>query len=252
MKQSGPDVEQSPQILVLGDEKRAMVRSMFDSIAPRYDFLNRVISCGLDVSWRKRTADALGLPPGARVLDLACGTGDFCRLLAKRGLRPIGLDMSPGMLEQATGHEPLVLGDALSLPIRDGSVDGVVCGFGLRNFTEIPPVAAELARIVRPGGRIALLEVSRPPGVISRAGYRVWFEHAVPAIGSLISDSAAYRYLPDSVEYLPPPERLRAILRSAGFAGVGRRTFSAGATQLYTATRAGSPVKPPQSVAAEA
>ena len=128
-----------------------MVRAMFDSIAPRYDVVNRLISCGLDMSWRKRTADALGLPPRARVLDLACGTGDFCRLLAKRGLVPFGIDMSEGMLRRARTDAPLVLGDALSLPLGDGSVDGVVCGFGLRNFTEIPPVADELARVVRPG-----------------------------------------------------------------------------------------------------
>lgn len=227
--------------LVGGDEKRQMVRSMFDSIAPRYDVVNRLISCGLDVSWRRRTADALALPPRSRVLDLACGTGDFCRLLAKRGLQPFGIDLSDGMLRQASTDAPLVLGDALALPLGDGSVDGVVCGFGLRNFTEIPPVASELARVVRPGGRIALLEVSRPPGVMTRAGYKLWFEHAVPAIGSLISDPTAYRYLPDSIAYLPPPERMRTILRSAGFAGVGRRTFTSGATQLYTATRAGIP-----------
>jgi len=241
MSRTGLDTTDA-SVLVGGEEKRQMVRSMFDSIAPRYDVLNRLISCGLDVSWRKRTADALGLPPRALVLDLACGTGDFCRLLAKRGMRPFGIDLSDGMLRQASTDAPLVLGDALALPLAEGSVDGVVCGFGLRNFTEIPPMAAELARVVRPGGRIALLEVSRPAGLMSRAGYKLWFEHAVPAIGSLISDPTAYRYLPDSIAYLPPPEHLRSILRSAGFAGVGRRRFTSGATQLYTATRAGIPV----------
>ena len=145
MSSAGTDIGLGSSVLVRGDEKRAMVRAMFDSIAPRYDVMNRLISCGLDGSWRRRTADALGLPPRALVLDLACGTGDFCRLLAKRGLRPIGLDMSEGMLRKATGGAPLILGDALSLPLADSSVDGVVCGFGLRNFTEIPPVASELA-----------------------------------------------------------------------------------------------------------
>jgi demethylmenaquinone methyltransferase / 2-methoxy-6-polyprenyl-1,4-benzoquinol methylase len=225
----------------VGDEKRVMVRAMFDSIAPRYDLVNRLISCGLDKHWRNRTADALGLPPRSRVLDLACGTGDFCRLLAGRGMRVFGIDMSGGMLQSSSTDAPLVLGDALALPLCDGSVDGVVCGFALRNFVDIPPVVQELARVVRPGGRIAILEVSRPPGVMSRAGYRLWFEHAVPVIGSLVSDSAAYRYLPDSVAYLPSSERLRQILRSAGFAAVGRRTFTAGATQLFTATRSGMP-----------
>ncbi|MGO9342285.1 MAG: ubiquinone/menaquinone biosynthesis methyltransferase [Acidimicrobiales bacterium] len=239
MTQTAPDRAQKPTALVRGEEKRALVRAMFDSIAPRYDMANRLISCGLDALWRRRTADALGLPPRSRVLDLACGTGDFCRLLAGRGMRVFGVDMSEGMLDNASTDAPLVLGDALALPLRDGSVDGVVCGFALRNFVEIPPVARELARVVRPGGRIALLEVSRPSGVMSRAVYKLWFEHAVPAIGGLVSDSAAYRYLPDSVAYLPSPERLRNILRSAGFAGVGRRTFTAGATQLFTATRTG-------------
>jgi demethylmenaquinone methyltransferase/2-methoxy-6-polyprenyl-1,4-benzoquinol methylase len=225
--------------LVQGDEKRAMVRSMFDSVAPRYDLLNRLISCGLDMSWRRRTISALGLPERSRVLDLACGTGDLCRLLDDRGLLAIGLDMSEGMLRQGRSEAPLVLGDAVSLPLGDGTVDGVVCAFGLRNFTEIPAVIAELARVVRPGGRIALLEVAVPAGALARTGYKVWFEHAVPAIGSLVSDRDAYQYLPDSVEYLPAPSQLLAMLRSAGFRSAQRRTFSAGATQLLTATRTG-------------
>ena len=228
-------------ILVQGEEKRAMVRAMFDSVAPRYDLLNRLISCGLDMSWRKRTIAALGLPEGSRVLDLACGTGDLCRLLDERGLLPIGLDMSEGMLRKGRSKAPLVLGDAVSLPLGDGSVDGVVCAFGLRNFTEIPAVVAELARVVRPGGRIALLEVAVPAGSFARAGYKVWFEHAVPAIGSLVSDRDAYHYLPESVEYLPPPAKLLATLRSAQFGSAQRRTFSGGATQLLTATRTGIP-----------
>lgn len=223
--------------LVQGEEKRQMVRSMFDSVAPRYDLVNRLISCGLDMSWRRRTITALGLPRQSRVLDLACGTGDLCRLLAERGLLPIGLDMSEGMLRQGRTDAPLVLGDAVALPIGDGSVDGVVCAFGLRNFTEIPAVVAELARVVRPGGRIALLEVAIPSSALARAGYKVWFEHAVPTIGSLVSDPQAYRYLPDSVEYLPPPTGLLAILRAGGFVSAQRRTFSAGATQLLIATR---------------
>jgi demethylmenaquinone methyltransferase / 2-methoxy-6-polyprenyl-1,4-benzoquinol methylase len=226
--------------LVHGEEKRAMVRAMFDSVAPRYDLLNRLISCGLDMSWRRRTISALGLPEGSRVLDLACGTGDLCRLAAGAGLAPLGLDMSEGMLRRNSSGAPLVLGDAVSLPLGDGSVDGVACAFGLRNFTEIPVVVAELARVVRPGGRVALLEVAIPPSALARAGYKVWFEHAVPAIGGLVSDGDAYRYLPASVEYLPPRPKLLAMLRDGGFGSVQRRTFSAGATQLLTATRAGA------------
>jgi demethylmenaquinone methyltransferase/2-methoxy-6-polyprenyl-1,4-benzoquinol methylase len=230
--------------LVQGEEKKQMVRSMFDTVAPRYDVVNKIISGGLDISWRRRSFNALCLPAGSRILDLACGTGDFCRLLLSRGMKAVGLDMSSGMLGMARCESPLVLGDALELPFSEGSFDGVVCGFGLRNFADIPSVATELARVVRPGGRIALLEVSIPSSAIARAGYQAWFEHAVPAIGGLLSDPAAYRYLPDSVEYLPTPERLRAMLREAGFRGVGRRTFTAGATQLYTGTRAGTPPLP--------
>jgi demethylmenaquinone methyltransferase/2-methoxy-6-polyprenyl-1,4-benzoquinol methylase len=223
--------------LVHGEEKRVMVRAMFDSVAPRYDLLNRLISCGLDMSWRRRTVTALGLPRGSNVLDLACGTGDLCRLLAERGLHPIGVDMSEGMLRAGHTGAPLVLGDAVSLPFADGSLDGAVSAFALRNFTEIPAVVAELARVVRPGGRIALLDAAVPTSVLARAGHKVWFEHAVPLIGGLLSDREAYRYLPDSVEYLPPPARLLAILRDRGFASAQRRTLSAGATQLLTATR---------------
>jgi demethylmenaquinone methyltransferase/2-methoxy-6-polyprenyl-1,4-benzoquinol methylase len=218
-----------------------MVREMFDTVAPRYDTLNRLISLGLDVSWRKKTVTALGLPRGSIVLDLACGTGDLSQLLVRRQMRPIGIDMSLGMLMHDHSEVPLVLGDALSLPLSTGSIDGAVCGFALRNFTSIPPVATELARVVRPGGRIALLDAAKPTNAVARAGYDIWFRHAVPAVGSLLSDSAAYRYLPDSVEYLPAPERMRAIFRDAGFASVGRRTFLAGSAQLITATREGTP-----------
>jgi demethylmenaquinone methyltransferase/2-methoxy-6-polyprenyl-1,4-benzoquinol methylase len=227
--------------LVQGDAKRAMVRQMFDAISPRYDVVNRMISVGLDNSWRRRTVKALGLPARSRVLDLACGTGDFCRLLSENDIEVVGIDMSEGMLRAARTDAGLVLGDAASLPFSEGAFDGVVSGFALRNFVALEAVCSELARVVRPGGRIGLLDVAIPTGVIGRTGYRVWFEHAVPAIGGLFSDAAAYRYLPASVEYLPAPERIRLMLRNAGFSAVGRRTFTAGTTQLFTATRAGSP-----------
>jgi demethylmenaquinone methyltransferase / 2-methoxy-6-polyprenyl-1,4-benzoquinol methylase len=230
--------------LPVGDEKRAMVREMFDAVAPRYDLLNRIISMGLDISWRKRSVRALGLAPGAVVLDVASGTGDLSRILAKGGLVPVGVDMSPGMLGESRTGTPVVLGDAVSLPFRDGAFDGAVCGFAIRNFTDIGSVFSEIARVVRPGGRIAILEVAIPSSRTAKAGYRIWFGRAVPLIGRLLSDPAAYRYLPDSVEYLPPPERMKTLLRGSGFRSVGRRTFSAGATQLFTGTAPGGPVGP--------
>ena len=149
------DSQQLPQ----GEEKVRAVRSMFDAIAPRYDLVNRVMTFRMDVGWRTRTVRELGLPDGSLVADLACGTGDFCRELQKRGLRPIGFDLSFGMLAAARTSAPLAEADALSLPVPDGALDGITCGFALRNLVELDGFFAELARTVRPGGRIALLEV---------------------------------------------------------------------------------------------
>jgi len=224
--------------LPTGDEKVAAVRSMFDAIAPRYDLVNRVMTFRMDVGWRKRTIRDLGLPHGATVLDLACGTGDFCKGLAGAGLRPVGIDLSYGMLAAARTSAPLVQGDALSLPVPDGSVDGVTCGFALRNFRELGPFFAELSRVVRPAGRVALLEVAEPANPVLRWGHGVYFGRVVPRIGGLLSDPAAYRYLPKSVAYLPEPDAMVAMLVDAGFEKVERTLLSTGISQLITASRA--------------
>ncbi|MBA3281828.1 MAG: ubiquinone/menaquinone biosynthesis methyltransferase [Acidimicrobiia bacterium] len=224
--------------LPTGDEKVAAVRSMFDAIAPRYDLVNRVMTFRMDVGWRKRTIRDLGLPHGSTVLDLACGTGDFCKGLAGAGLRPVGMDLSYGMLAAARTEVPLVQGDALRLPVPDGSVDGVTCGFALRNFMELGPFFAELARAVRPAGRIALLEVAEPANPVLRWGHGLYFGKVVPKIGGLLSDPAAYRYLPKSVAYLPEPEKILAMLADVGFERVDRQLLSTGISQLITATRA--------------
>jgi demethylmenaquinone methyltransferase / 2-methoxy-6-polyprenyl-1,4-benzoquinol methylase len=226
-------------VLPTGDAKVAAVDAMFDAIAPRYDLCNRVISLGLDVGWRRRTVRALGLAAGATVVDLACGTGDLCRELRRAGLVPVGVDRSAGMLAAAgaAAPAPLVRGDALSLSLRSGAVDGVVCGFALRNFASLPPVFAECARVVRPGGVVAFLEVDTPPSAVLRAGHRVWFGGVVPLIGALLSDGAAYRYLPRSVAYLPPPDELARLLSQAGFTRVTRTRLSGGIAQLVTAVR---------------
>ena len=214
------------------------VRAMFDAIAPRYDVVNRIMTFRMDVGWRRRTVRALRLGPGSRVLDLACGTGDFCRELQAVALRPVGVDLSFGMLAAARTGAPLVHADVLRLPISAAAVDGAVCGFALRNLVAIPPLFTELARVVRPGGRIALLEVAEPPNRLLRWGHRLYFGRIVPRIGGALSDPAAYRYLPRSVAYLPPPDELLEELRAAGFVGVERRLLSAGIAQLITATRA--------------
>jgi demethylmenaquinone methyltransferase/2-methoxy-6-polyprenyl-1,4-benzoquinol methylase len=228
-----------PEALPEGEEKVQAVRSMFDAIAPRYDLVNRIMTFRMDVRWRRRTVRSLGLPARAAVLDLACGTGDLCRELASQGLRPIGVDLSFGMLAAARTDAPLVHGDALSLPFPDGSVDGVTCGFALRNFESLAPFFGELARVVRPGGRIALLEVAEPPNPLLRAGHRFYFGKVVPLVGGLLSDPAAYRYLPRSVAYLPEPPAMLEQLAREGFEGVERSLLSVGIAQLITARRVG-------------
>jgi demethylmenaquinone methyltransferase/2-methoxy-6-polyprenyl-1,4-benzoquinol methylase len=225
-----------PETLPEGDEKVAAVRGMFDAIAPRYDLVNRIMTFRLDVRWRRLAVGSLALRRESVVLDLACGTGDLCRELDAAGLAPVGVDLSFGMLAAARTEAPLVQGDALRLPVRPGVADGVTCGFALRNLVDLAPFFAELARVLRPGGRIALLEVATPPNRVLRWGHALYFGKVVPAIGGLISDAAAYRYLPRSVAYLPEPGEMRELIARAGFTDVDRRLLSGGVAQLVTAT----------------
>ena len=220
-----------------GEAKVRAVRDMFDAIAPRYDLVNRVMTFRMDVGWRRDTVAALGLAPGDRVVDVAAGTGDLCRELERSGLRAVGVDLSWGMLGHASTAAPLVQADALRLPFPAASVHGLTCGFALRNLVDLPAFFAEAARVVAPGGRMALLEVAEPANPVLRFGHRVYFGQVVPVLGGLLSDPAAYRYLPRSVAYLPPPPELLRQIEDAGFAAVGRRTLSAGIAQLLTATR---------------
>lgn len=222
-----------------GDEKRQAVRSMFDTIAPRYDLVNRVMTFRMDVGWRRRTIASLGLSPASTVLDLACGTGDFCVELEDAGHRAIGVDLSFGMLAASRADGPLVQGDLLALPVSDASVDAAVCGFALRNLVALPPFFTELARVVRPGGRIALLDVSQPDNKIMAWGHGIYFNRIVPLIGGLLSDRDAYGYLPRSVSYLPEPSVMLRQIAEAGFEDVDRQQLSGGLSQLLTARRSG-------------
>ncbi|HWS45492.1 MAG TPA: ubiquinone/menaquinone biosynthesis methyltransferase [Acidimicrobiia bacterium] len=218
------------------DKSRA-VEEMFDRIAPRYDVLNRLMTLRMDMHWRRITVRQLAMTPGSIVVDLACGTGDLCRTLASAGYRPVGIDFSAGMLRAARARAPLVRADALRLPVRDAACDGVTCGFGLRNFSDIEPAIAECARALRPGGRIALLEVAEPKSPALRALHGVYFRHVVPFVGGLLSDKPAYRYLPASTAYLPEVPDLLMMMTRAGFVSVSHRMLGLGAAQLITGTR---------------
>lgn len=221
-----------------GQEKVRAVRSMFDAIAPRYDLLNRVLTFGMDMGWRRLTVGSLGLPRGSLVLDVACGTGDLCRLLAEAGYWAVGVDNSAGMLANAHTEVPLLLADALAIPLRTGAADGLTCGFALRNVSDLGLLFEEMARVVRPGGRIALLEVAEPSSRILKLGHHAYFHGVVPLIGGLLSDRKAYRYLPESTAYLPPPGTITDMLWHRGFTDVSRRLLGMGAAQLIAATRA--------------
>ncbi len=230
----------NPDVLPQGEAKARAVRQMFDTIAPRYDLVNRIMTFRMDVGWRRRAVRALGLPAGSRVLDVACGTGDLCRELASAGMSPVGIDLSLGMLRHARTSAPLVQADALRLPVPDGAADGITSGFALRNVVDLPAMLAEAARALRPGGRMALLEVAEPRNPVMRWGHGIYFGKVVPRIGGWLSDAAAYRYLPQSVAYLPEGDGLVGLVQAAGFEDVERRLLSGGIAQLLTATRPAS------------
>lgn len=220
-----------------GEEKTRRVRAMFDVIAPRYELVNHLLTLGMDKRWRRRAIGDLRVPAGSLVLDVATGTGDFLREAHAQGMRAIGADLSLGMLEAARGEVVTVQADASALPFATASVDAVSCGYALRNFTDLRGALGEVARVVRPGGRLVILEVSEPSRGVWRAGFRAWFRHVVPFVGSLLSDRAAYRYLPESTAYLPDADTLRRTLNDVGFVAVNHRLILGGLSQQFLATR---------------
>jgi demethylmenaquinone methyltransferase / 2-methoxy-6-polyprenyl-1,4-benzoquinol methylase len=227
----------TPAPLPQGEEKARAVRGLFDTVSPRYDLVNRVMTFGMDVGWRRRAVRELRLPGGALVADLACGTGDLCRELQRNGYRAAGFDFSLGMLERARTDAPLVQADILRLPLRDGAVDGTTCGFALRNVVDLSLLFAEAARVIRSGGRVVFLEASEPEHPVMRLGHRVYFHRVVPLIGGALSDRDAYAYLPRSMAYLPPRDELVAMLRHSGFPDARRVALSGGIAQLLVGTR---------------
>ncbi|NBU38877.1 MAG: ubiquinone/menaquinone biosynthesis methyltransferase [Actinobacteria bacterium] len=214
-----------------------MVQDMFDAIAPRYDLVNRIMTFRLDVRWRRRAVRDLRLVPGSRVLDLASGTGDLCIDLRRAGLDPISMDLSFGMLSNDRSGAPRAQADILRLPVPDGSVDGIICGFALRNLVDLDVFFRECARAIRPGGRVALLDVGVPHNPLVRFGNNIYFGKVVPRIGAILSDGPAYRYLPKSIAYLPDRVVLVQKLRDAGFGDATHTQLSGGLTQLMVGTR---------------
>jgi len=210
------------------------VRTMFDRIAPVYDAMNRVMTGGLDLRWRRLAAAAV-VRPGDRVLDAACGTGDFAVADARAGASyVVGLDFSERMLERARRKAPSVewvQGDMLAMPFPDGSFDAATVGFGVRN-TELEPALRELRRVLRPGGRLAVLEITRPRGLL-RPFYALWFDRLVPLLGRLLPGGEAYAYLPASVKRFPGAEALADAMRTAGFGDVTFRRLGGSIVALH-------------------
>jgi demethylmenaquinone methyltransferase/2-methoxy-6-polyprenyl-1,4-benzoquinol methylase len=213
------------------------VRTMFDRIAPVYDVMNRVMTAGLDGRWRRLTAEA-AVRPGDRVLDAACGTGDLAVAAVKAGAGHVtGLDFSERMLERARRKAPLdwVQGDMLALPFGDASFDAATVGFGVRNVSDLERALRELRRVLRPGGRLAVLEITRPRGVL-RPFFSLWFDRIVPLLGKVLPGGSAYTYLPASVKRFPDAERLAELLGECGFGDVTFRLLGGTIVALHVGT----------------
>ena len=227
-------------VLPEASEKARVVEAMFDRIAPDYDRMNRLMTFGLDRGWRTAAVDALAICSGDRVVDLACGTGDLAEEAGRRGAQVLAVDFSAQMLVQAQRRGMpalLIRADGGQLPLADGSCAALVSGFALRNFSYLPVTVSECARVLKPGGRLALLEVDTPENPLLRLGHSIYFRAIVPLMGRLLADRNAYSYLPASVGYLPDANGMRAMLAGAGFVEINKRNFLGGAAQLVTARR---------------
>ena len=216
------------------------VRSMFDRIAPVYDLMNRVMTAGLDQRWRRLTV-RLVVSSGDRVLDACCGTGDLAVAARRAGAAEVvGLDFSERMLERARRKDAAVewlQGDLLELPFEDGSFDAATVGFGVRNVDDLERALAELRRVLRPGGRVGILEITTPSGPL-KAFFVLWFDVMIPLVGKILPGGKAYTYLPASVRRFPAPERLAELMREQGFAQVGFRRLGGGIVALHTGVAA--------------
>lgn len=222
-------------------EKAAVVEAMFDRIAARYDLLNRLLTLRIDQSWRRKALRLADVGPGDLMVDLGCGTGDMCKHGAAAGARTIGIDFAARMLAAAQQRKIsgfFVRGDAARLPLPDACATVVTSAFAVRNFVALDPVLAEAARVLKKGGRLALLEVDEPSNWVTRWGHSVYFRKVVPFIGGLLSDRWAYSYLPRSAAYLPSEVEFVERVAKAGFCRVTKHRLSGGVAQVILGVRA--------------
>jgi demethylmenaquinone methyltransferase / 2-methoxy-6-polyprenyl-1,4-benzoquinol methylase len=228
-----------------GTLEEGQVRAMFDRIAGLYDVMNSVMTAGLHHRWRERAADLARVGPGDKALDVATGTGDLALELSRRvgpGGEVVGSDFSEGMLDRARAKAPerpglrWEWGNALELPYPDATFDAATVGFGARNFSDLERGLAEMARVVRPGGRVVVLEITTPTRPPLSTFFSVWFDRVVPAIGSLTTDSEAYTYLPSSVKRFPAPDALAGALAGAGLTDVRWLLTAGGIIALHSGT----------------
>jgi demethylmenaquinone methyltransferase/2-methoxy-6-polyprenyl-1,4-benzoquinol methylase len=238
--------EMHPALAVRGEERSRRVRDMFASIAPRYELVNRVASFGLDRAWRREVVAALALSPGDWCLDACCGTGDLSREIARTGVRVIGVDFCPEMIRVGQGGSPAAQvaleADARRLPVKDQSMDAACVAFGLRNVVPPEVALAEMARVVRPGGRVAVLEFSEPRIPLVRRASRAYERRLLPWLGDLLSGRpGTYRYLPETIEAWHSPQALADLMEGAGLAAVHWRALALGIVTLHVGDRACPP-----------
>lgn len=225
--------------------KKNFVRAMFDDIAPTYDKLNHILSLNVDKSWRRKAVEHIVSRKPQRVLDIACGTGDFTIALARAGVPEVlGIDISEGMLE--VGRKKVAelglniemkVDDSEALSLADDTVDAISVAFGVRNFEHLQQGLNEMHRVIRPGGEVCVVELSVPQNPILLWGYKLYFLHVLPFFGGLISgNKGAYKYLPTSVLNFPKPDAFCDMLRTAGFQDVQARSFTFGLCRMFTGT----------------
>jgi len=212
---------------------------MFDRIAGPYDLMNSVMTAGLHHRWRERAVDLARVGPGSRVLDVATGTGDLAIALAGRGAEVVGSDFSEGMLAVARGKAPSLRweqGNALALPYGDAEFDAATVGFGARNFSDLERGLSEMVRVVRPGGRVVVLEITTPTSPPLSTFFSLWFDRIVPLLGKLAAEPEAYTYLPSSVKRFPGPQALGTVMHGLGLRDVRWILTAGGIIALHAGT----------------